>query len=96
MTPNDHRAALFDALTLCERAWGKSLTQPSSDAIRAHDEARDQHHAAVEAMVRELEQAHEQIERMSLDLHAARNELQRAWTQQDAINHARRIEGEGE
>lgn len=69
MTPNDHRAALFDALTLCERAWGKSLTQPSSDAIQAHDAARDQHHAAVEEIVRELEDAREQVERLSLDLH---------------------------
>lgn len=69
MTPNDHRAALFDALRQCERSWGKSLTQPSSAANRRHDEAREQHHAAVEALVRELEKAHDQINRLSLDLH---------------------------
>lgn len=69
MTPNNHRAALFDALKLCERTWAQSQIHPSPEAGPAHDAARAWFDAALDELISELEKAHDQIARLNLDLH---------------------------
>lgn len=68
MTPNDHKEALTQALYAVERIWAKCLANPTYENIHAHNEAREQHYSAVDAVVRELDQAREQVERLSLDI----------------------------